>query len=93
MENKLHQLRHGRQTAALREIAALPKGRRAVAPIVRREQNYFAEHACRMNYQTIARRGWPSARVQWNQRAFSGRDASNVPDSFGPPAVWPTYAR
>ena len=59
VENKLHQLRHGRQAAALREIADLPKGRGAVGPIVRREQNYFAEHACRMNYQTIARRGWP----------------------------------
>jgi len=59
VERKLHQLRHGRHVAALREIAALPKRRGSAGQIIQREQNYFAEHARRMNYQALARRGWP----------------------------------
>ena len=59
VEKKLHQLRHGQHTAALRDIAALPKRRGSKAQIIRREQNYFAQHTPRMNYQAIARRGWP----------------------------------
>ena len=37
--------------------AALPPGARG--KIIRREQNYFAGHAGRMNHQRLARRGWP----------------------------------
>lgn len=59
VEDKLHQLRHGRQARALRDIAALPKRRGCAGQIIQREQNYFAEHAHRMNYQAVARRGWP----------------------------------
>jgi hypothetical protein len=59
VEKKLHQLRHGRQAAALRDIAALARGRGPIAQIIRREQNYFAEHAPRMNYRSVAERGWP----------------------------------
>lgn len=55
----LHQLRHGQEKKALHAIAAAPapKGERGKA--VRREQNYFAGQSHRMNYQPIARRGWP----------------------------------
>ena len=59
VEPLLHQLRHGKEKNALKEIAglALPQG--PGGEVVRREQNYFANNAHRMNYQTISRRGWP----------------------------------
>jgi hypothetical protein len=43
----------------LGEIAALKSRRGAAGEVIRREKNYFAGHAQRMNYQSIARRGWP----------------------------------
>jgi len=54
-----HQLRHGQEKKVLRVIAGLraPKGQRGKT--VRREQNYFASHQARMNYQAVAERGWP----------------------------------
>ncbi len=58
VEKQLHQLRHGRHTAALRTIAGLRAGRGAAGEVIRREQNYFAEHARRMKYQAVAERGW-----------------------------------
>ena len=59
VESRLHRLRHGQQQAVLKEIARL-KGRRGQAgEIVRRQQNYFAVHAGRMNYKAFADRGWP----------------------------------
>jgi len=45
--------------AALRAFAGLKAGRGRAGQVIRREQNYFAEHAGRMNYRTMARRGWP----------------------------------
>ena len=59
VERQLHQLRHGRHAAALRTIAGLKAGGGKRGEAVRREQNYFAEHARRMNYRVIAERGWP----------------------------------
>lgn len=59
VEKKLHQLRHGQHAAALRAVASLPAGRGVTAQIIRREKNYFAVHTPRMNYQAIARHGWP----------------------------------
>jgi hypothetical protein len=59
MEDRLHRLRHGRETKVLAEIAALKKTPKATEGLLEREQNYFANHAARMNYQSIARRGWP----------------------------------
>jgi uncharacterized protein YlxP (DUF503 family) len=59
VEPRRHQLRHGRHNQVLAEIAALKVRRDAVARVVKREQNYFATHAHRVNYQTIHRRGWP----------------------------------
>lgn len=59
VEKRLHRLRHGQEKAVLREIAALPHRRGHVGRLIQREQNYFAGHAGRMNYQTLARRGWP----------------------------------
>jgi hypothetical protein len=59
VEKKLHQLRHGRQQQALRALAALKPGRGARGQVIRREQNYFAGHARRLNYRSVAQRGWP----------------------------------
>lgn len=59
VEHRLHQLRHGKQAEVLQEIASLkgPHGQRGKE--LRKERNYFAGHAQRMNYQELAKRGWP----------------------------------
>jgi hypothetical protein len=59
VETRLHRLRHGKEQAVLRELAALPRRRGAAGKAIRREQNYFAEHAERMHYQAVADQGWP----------------------------------
>ena len=59
VEARRHRLRHSQAGAVLAEIAALPRRRGALGKIIRREQNNFAGHAGRMNYQALARRGWP----------------------------------
>jgi hypothetical protein len=59
VETRLHQLRHGQEKKVLRELVRLKRKRGATGEALAREQNYFASHASRMNYQTIARRGWP----------------------------------
>jgi len=59
VEPKLHDLRHGRQHRVLRQMARLKKRAGAAGERMAREQNYFATHAARMNYQEIARKGWP----------------------------------
>jgi hypothetical protein len=59
VESRLHQLRHGQEGEVLAEIASLkgPRGQRGKA--LRKEKNYFAGQAHRMNYEAIADRGWP----------------------------------
>jgi hypothetical protein len=59
VEERLHQLRHGQEKQVLSGMAALKKRRGKTGAVLAREQNYFAGHAARMNYQSIARRGWP----------------------------------
>jgi hypothetical protein len=59
VEVRRHRLRHGQEVAVLAEIAGLPRHRGPLGQIIRREQNYFAGHAGRMNYHQLARRGWP----------------------------------
>ncbi len=59
VEPRRHQLRHGRQKALLEEIAALAVPTGEAGKVVKREQDYFASHAARLNYQQIHRRGWP----------------------------------
>ena len=59
VEQRLHQLRHGQEQTVLAEIAGLERPRGQRGQTVRKERNYFAEHAKRMNYQEIADRGWP----------------------------------
>jgi len=59
VEPLCHQVRHGQEKQALRQIAQIKRRRGEVGKVIRREQNYFETHAGRMNYQQIARRGWP----------------------------------
>ncbi len=54
-----HQLRHGSERRVLRRIAQLKKRRGETGKVIRREKNYFENHAGRLNYQAIANRGWP----------------------------------
>jgi len=59
VEKRLHQIRHGQEKKVLKELGRLkvPRGQRG--KLVRREQNYFASHERRMNYQELSERGWP----------------------------------
>jgi hypothetical protein len=59
VEPRRHQLRHGKEKRVLQEIAGLTAPAGEAAENVRREQNYFASQAGRMNYQKLHRRGWP----------------------------------
>lgn len=59
VESKLHDLRHGRQERVLGQMARLKKRAGEAGKTIVREQNYFATHAVRMNYQEMARKGWP----------------------------------
>ena len=61
VEQRLHLLRHGKEQAVLREIAALPRRRGEAGKVIGREQNDLAGHAGRMHYQALAKRGWPIA--------------------------------
>ena len=54
-----HQMRHGRQRQVIHQIARVKKRRGQTGKLIRREQNYFKTHADRMNYQALAKRGWP----------------------------------
>ncbi len=54
-----HQVRHGQERQALRQIARLKQRSGEAGKVIRREQNYFKTHAGRMNYQAVAKRGWP----------------------------------
>ncbi|MCW5558210.1 MAG: hypothetical protein KIT22_10320, partial [Verrucomicrobiae bacterium] len=59
VQPRRHRLRHGRQKSVLQEIAALSASPSSQAEDLSREQNYFAGQAARMNYHTLAQRGWP----------------------------------
>jgi len=59
VEARLHQLRHGQEKKVLAEMAGMKKKRGAAGEVLAKEQNYFANHAARINYAAIARRGWP----------------------------------
>jgi hypothetical protein len=59
VEERLHQLRHGQEKKVLAGLAGLKNKRGTAGEVLAKEKNYFANHAARMNYQSIARRGWP----------------------------------
>ena len=54
-----HKLRHGQEQQVLCQVAQLRPRRGEVGQAIRREQGYFQTHAGRMNYEQIAKRGWP----------------------------------
>jgi hypothetical protein len=59
VEPRLHRLRHGQERSVLSEIASLQACGVEAGEAARKEKNYFAGQAGRMNYQAIANRGWP----------------------------------
>jgi len=59
MGQRLHWLRHGQEKKLLREVAGVKKRRGAAGKNIAREQSHFASQSFRMNYQEIARQGWP----------------------------------
>jgi len=61
VEPRRHRLRQGKQKQVLKELAGLQPPAGEAGETVRREQNYFAGHAARMNYQSWAERDWPIA--------------------------------
>ena len=81
-----HQLRHGGEKKVLATLGALKIAPGDAGKIVLREQNYFAAHTGRMNYQTIHRRGWPigSGAVESACRQRQGR--FKRPGQFWTPA-------
>jgi hypothetical protein len=54
-----HKLRHGQEQQVLGQVAQLRPRRGEAGQAIRREQGYFQTHAGRMNYEQIAKRGWP----------------------------------
>lgn len=59
VESRLHELRHGQQDSFLAKIARLRARSGEVGEIIREQKHYFAHQAQRMNYQQMAKRGWP----------------------------------
>jgi hypothetical protein len=59
VEKRLHRMRHGQERKVLTEISALKASRSQIGKTVKKEKNYFAGQAHRMNYEEIAARGWP----------------------------------
>ena len=59
MEKQGHELRHGKEKRVLGRLADLRAGRGLDGEAIRREQNYFVNHAGRLNYQEVAACGWP----------------------------------
>ena len=59
VEARLHELRHGQEEAFLAQMAGLKRLRGEKGQAVREQQHYFARQSHRMNYQALARRGWP----------------------------------
>ena len=86
VEERRHWLRHGKEQEVLAEIAALPRRRGERGKVIRREQNYFAEQAGRLNYQSLARRGWPIASGAVESGCRSRQCRRKRPGQFWTPA-------
>src|SRR5437762_10389757 len=76
-------MRHGKEKSLLKELSALKRPRGEAGEVVRRNQNYFATHAWRINYQGWRGEAGPLEAAQWNQRAAPGKCASSVQGSSG----------
>jgi hypothetical protein len=78
VETRLHRLRHGQEQKVLKGISALkvPRGQQGEA--VRKEKDYFAGQAHRMNYKELADQDWPigsgpvESTCRQDQRRFKG---------------------
>lgn len=59
VDQQCHDLRHGKQRKVLQSLSQIRERRGKPGETIRREKNYFHSHRQRMNYQELARRGWP----------------------------------
>ena len=59
IDRQCHDLRHGKDKSVWQRLSQLRPARGPAAETIRREKGYFQSHQHRMNYQQIARRGWP----------------------------------
>lgn len=59
VDRQCHDLRHGKEKKVLQAIRRIRERPAPAGEIIRRERNYFHSHRQRMNYQQLARRGWP----------------------------------
>ena len=72
----------------MQAIRALRVFRGLCGQVVRKEKNYFAGHAQRMNYKAMADRGWPIASgpvessCRQDQRRFKGPGQSWTREGF-----------
>jgi hypothetical protein len=78
VHKRMDQLCHGQEQKVLRNIRALRVSRSQCGQVVRKEKNYFAGQAKRMNYKEMADRGWPigsgpvESSCRQDQRRFKG---------------------
>ncbi len=59
VDRQCHDLRHGQEKRVLQRLSQLRRRRGSAVETIRREEHYFQTHRHRLNYQQIARRGWP----------------------------------
>lgn len=59
VEERLHRLRHGKESDVLKEIAALTEPEGQAGETVLKEKNYFEGQAKRMRYREFAKQGAP----------------------------------
>jgi len=88
VQKRMDRLYRGRERSLLREISALKASGSQCGQVVRKEKNYFAGQAKRMNYKEIANRGWPigsgpvESSCRQDQRRFKGPGQSWTHNGF-----------
>ena len=88
VHKRMDQLLEGQEQKVLQAIRALKISRGECGQIVRKEKNYFAGHAQRMNYKAMTDHGWPIASgpvessCRQDQRRFKGPGQSWTREGF-----------
>jgi hypothetical protein len=88
VQKRIDRLCGGQEQSVLKEISKLKASRSQSGQVVRKEKNYFAGQAKRMNYKEIADRGWPigsgpvESSCRQDQRRFKGPGQSWTHEGF-----------
>ncbi len=88
VQKRMDRLCRGHERSVLKEISKLKASGSQCGQIVRKEKNYFASQAKRMNYKEIADRGWPigsgpvESSCRQDQRRFKGPGQSWTHQGF-----------